>query len=143
MDTISVEKKWVLVVGILVVGSMFFASCCAADDSSSKTREVTLVNPPQVQDGTSFTVYVVLQSNSDGPVNLTVRLPNGFHLDEEAANVVKLKAFETKVIPLEIDVRRYVAEQDHLIRVETIDDATGELTIDETTVRVWWDWSQL
>jgi hypothetical protein len=142
METKSNLKALVLVVGILCAASILCATASAADILAQDGQELTIINPPKVQDGTSFITYVVVSPTTDNQLMMKVKLPNGFHMETDPAPV-NLIAYEPQIIPLKINVKKFVAEQDHLIRVELTNN-DGELVGSaETTVTVWWDWTTL
>jgi hypothetical protein len=146
MELKSKKGAKVLVVGLFCIVNILSLAVSALDvspDSGLGSDGLALINPPKVQDGTSFITYVVVLSKSDGQLMLSSKLPNGFHTMEDTSIPLTLKAYEPMIISLNISVKKFVAEQDHILRVELTND-NGELVSSaQGSVNVWWDWSQL
>jgi hypothetical protein len=146
METKFRNKAMVLVVGILCAVSILCATASADDilnGSCIGPQGLTLVNQPTVQDGSSFIAYIVVSPETDGQLLMKVKLPNGFHMETDPPASISLKAYEPQIIPLKIDVKKFVAEQDHLIQVELTDNGGNQVSTAETAIKVWWDWTTL
>jgi len=143
MDYKTIVKNMVLVVGILCMVSMLCSPVSAACIANQDPHDLVLINTPRVQDGTTFVLYVVVLSKTDSPLSMNVKLPNGFHLEADAPPPRILKAYEPQIVALTINVKNFVAEQDHLIRVEMTNNEGEPVSSAETSVNVWWDWTKL